>query len=85
MTKPKKTFTIIDAIEDTRVFGSLPAFFSLDSWTAWLTWLKAIYALPIDDNELAIYQQSTGRTQPPATQPSEIFTICGRRRVLFPV
>src|SRR5262249_47876456 len=28
---------------------------------------------------LTIYRQSTGRTQPPATQPSEIYTIVGRR------
>jgi phage terminase large subunit-like protein len=30
-------------------------------------------------DELVIYQQCTGRTQPPATQPSEIFTVVGRR------
>jgi len=85
MTKPKKTFTIIQAIKHKDVFGSLPAFSNLDSWLSWLAWLKAVYALPMDDSELATYQQCTGRTQPPATQPSEIFTICGRRRVLFPV
>jgi hypothetical protein len=74
-TKP----TIIDAIRHKQLFGTLPAFSSLDTWASWLTWLKAIYALPMDESELAIYQQCTGRTQPPATQPSEIFTICGRR------
>jgi hypothetical protein len=79
MNKPKKTFTIIDAIQHKQVFGSLPAFSSLDSWRSWLTWLKAIHALPMDDSELAVYRQCTGRTQPPAKQPSEIYTICGRR------
>src|SRR5215510_9182395 len=78
MNKPKK-FTIIDAIKDKDTFGSLPAFSNLDTWTSWLTWLTAIYALPMNDSELATYRQCTGRTQPPATQPSEIFTICGRR------
>jgi hypothetical protein len=33
----------------------------------------------MDENELAIYQQCTGRAQPPATQPREIFTVVGRR------
>src|SRR5262245_49866643 len=79
MNKRTKQFTIIDAIKDKRVFGGLPAFAGLDTWTSWLTWLKAIFALPMDPDELPIYQQATGRTQPPTTQPSEIFTICGRR------
>ena len=79
MNKRIKTTTIIDAICHKQLFGSLPAFSNLDSWTSWLVWLKSIYALPMDDAELAIYQQCTGRTQPPATQPSEIYTICGRR------
>ena len=74
-TKTTKQMTIIDAIKDKQVFGALPAFQSLDSWTSWLAWLKAIYALPMNDSELAIYQQSTGRTQAPTTQPSEIYTI----------
>src|SRR5215470_10480090 len=79
MNKRIKTTTIIDAICHKQLFGSLPAFSNLDSWTSWLVWLKSIYALPMDDAELAIYQQCTGRTQPPATQPSEIYTIVGRR------
>ena len=33
----------------------------------------------MDENELAIYQNCTGRTQPPGKQPSEIYTIVGRR------
>jgi Phage Terminase len=33
----------------------------------------------MDDSELAIYRQCTGRTQPPVKQPSEIYTIVGRR------
>jgi hypothetical protein len=51
----------------------------LDSWQGWLAWLKSVFALPLDDSELAVYRQCTRRTQPPAKQPSEIFTIVGRR------
>jgi len=74
-TKP----TIIDAIRHKQLLGSLPAFASLETWVGWLAWLKAVFALPMDDSELAIYQQCTGRTQPPLKQPSEIYTIVGRR------
>jgi terminase large subunit-like protein len=79
MNKPTKTTTIIDAICHKQLFGSLPAFSSLDTWIAWLSWLKAVFALPMEDPELAIYRQCTGRTQPPTKQPSEIYTIVGRR------
>jgi hypothetical protein len=79
MNKPKKPTTIISAIRHQQLFGSLDAFKSLDTWASWLTWLKAIFALPMDDSELAIYRQCTGRTQAPANQPSEIYTIVGRR------
>src|SRR4030095_4011113 len=78
MTKAKR-FNIIQAIHHPDLFGSLPALHSLDTWIAWLSWLKAVFALPMDENELAIYQQCTGRTQPPTKQPSEIYTIVGRR------
>ena len=77
--KPTKTTTIVDAIRHKQLFGSLPAFSSLETWIAWLSWLKAIYALPMDENELGIYRQCTGRTEPPTKQPSEIYTIVGRR------
>ena len=35
-----KTPDIISAIKHRDLFGSLPAFESLDTWTAWLVWLK---------------------------------------------
>ena len=75
----KRPVTIIDAIRHKQLFGSLPAFESLKTWVGWLAWLKAVFALPMDDNELAIYRQCTGRSEPPAKQPSEIYTIVGRR------
>jgi len=79
MNKRVKPTTIIDAIRHKQLFGSLPAFANLETWTGWLSWLKAVFALPMDESELAIYRQSTGRAQPPTKQPSEIYTIVGRR------
>ena len=57
MPKPKKTPDIISATRHRDLFGSLAAFKSLDSWTAWLVWLKGVFALPMDDADLAIYRQ----------------------------
>jgi hypothetical protein len=78
MTKAKR-FNIIQAIHHPDLFGSLPALHSLQTWASWITWLKGVFALPMDEIELAIYQKCTGRAQPPATQPSEIYTVVGRR------
>src|SRR5215207_1800692 len=75
----KKTPTIIEAIKHKSLFGSLPAFQSLDTWAAWIVWLKAVFALPMDESELAIYRQCTGRTEAPKSAPNEVYTIVGRR------
>ena len=39
--------TIIDAIKNPKLFGSLPRFKTLETWTAWLVVLKAIFGLPM--------------------------------------
>jgi phage terminase large subunit-like protein len=38
-----------------------------------------VFALPMDDSELDIYRQCTGRENPPSVAPSEVYTIVGRR------
>ena len=43
-----KAINIVDAIKNRRLFGCLPRFKSLDTWTAWLVVLKAIFGLPND-------------------------------------
>jgi hypothetical protein len=75
----KRAHSIIDIIKHPQLFGSLPAFKSLDTWTAWLVWLKAVFCISMDDADLAVYRQCTGREAPPKTEPSETFTIAGRR------
>jgi len=79
VSKRIKTPTIIEAIKHKSLFGSLPAFQSLDSWAGWVVWLKTVFALPMDDSELDIYRQCTGRENPPSVAPSEVYTIVGRR------
>src|SRR4029453_1709972 len=75
----KRRMTIVDALKHSDLFGSLSALQSLDTWRAWITWLKAVFALDMTPDELAVYQQCTGRQTPPTKQPSEVFTIVGRR------
>jgi hypothetical protein len=53
--------TIVDAIKNRRLFGCLPRFKSLDTWTAWLVVLKAIFGLPMTAEGLAIFQRYPGR------------------------
>src|SRR5215472_5970400 len=79
MPQSLKPPSIIECIRHKQIFGSLPAFQSLDTWQAWLSWLKAIFAIPMTEDELAVYLQCTGRQEPPRTVPTEIYTICGRR------
>jgi hypothetical protein len=79
MPKPKKTPDIIAAIKHRSLFGSLPAFQSLDSWAGWLTWLKVTFALPLDADDLVIYRQCTNRDTPPTVAPSEVYMVSGRR------
>jgi hypothetical protein len=60
-----KQITITDAIKNRRLFGSLPRFKTLDSWTAWLVVLKAIFGLPMTADDLVIFNRHTGRASPP--------------------
>jgi hypothetical protein len=69
--------TIIEAIEDRNIFGAL--FKKISTWRVWIVVLKAIFALPMDEGELAIYRQYTGRERPPEKPFEELWLIIGRR------
>src|SRR5262245_49608424 len=73
---------IIQAIRNPKLFGGL--FKSLDTWSAWIVWLKAVFGLPMDGKELELYQRCTGRTElaPVCVNSSgfkESYAIVGRR------
>jgi hypothetical protein len=67
---------IIDAIHDQKVFAP---HFRGNTWAAWIAFLCALFALPMNDEQLAIYQQFTGRSTPPSTPFTEAWLCCGRR------
>jgi len=81
--KPRKPkgLTIIDALEDPQLFGGLPAFKDLSTWTAWLVFLKALYGLPLSKDEVAIFCERTGRAiyDPPQGGWREVAAIVGRQ------
>jgi hypothetical protein len=70
---------IIDAIKNPKLFGSLPRFRKLDTWTAWLVVLKAIFGMAMSDDELVLFNRHTGRVSPPRGGSKENFLIVGRR------
>ena len=71
--------TIIDAINNPKLFGSLPRFKKLQTWTAWLVVLKAIFGLAMTADDVVVFQRHTGRTTPPANGFKETYLIIGRR------
>lgn len=73
---PEPAISILDAINDDRLFGR---WFAGPSWDRWKVFLAALFALPMTPEQLAIYQHHTGRTAPPLTPPREAWVKCGRR------
>ncbi len=68
--------TIIEAWHDPELFG--PQFKDV-SWEAWRTVLKAVFALPMDESDRALFTQLTGRQTPPTVQATEVWWCFGRR------
>ncbi len=68
---------IIQAIESDKVFK--PLFRDLRSWRAWLVFLKALFALPMERDEKRLFKKCTGLKKAPAMQARESYVIAGRR------
>lgn len=69
--------TIIEAIEDSKVFGSVIK--DQRTFKNWKICLKAIFGLSMNKKELEIYRKFTGRKKPPLKSFEEVFLIVGRR------
>lgn len=67
---------ILAAMADPALFA--PHFLG-GTWRAWRVFLAALFALPLEGDDLALYQRHTGRTAPPAVAFREAALICGRR------
>jgi hypothetical protein len=67
---------IIEAIDDARWWGS---WFERGDWYRWRVVLKAMFALPMDEGELEVFNQHTGRSMPPSVPIKELWACVGRR------
>jgi hypothetical protein len=67
---------VLDAINDNKIFGQ---HFRGDSWQSWRVFLSALFGLPLNAEQLKLYQQCTGRTVAPRMPASECWVCCGRR------
>ena len=72
-----RAYSIIEATQDAKLFG--PWFKDRDTWAAWMTFLCALFGLPMTPDQAAIYHQCTGRVTPPTDLVAEAWLICGRR------
>jgi hypothetical protein len=68
--------TYADACHDPDLFGP---WFEGESWSTWRVLDKAIFGEPLDDAEMAIFRELTGRDESPASAVQEAWLIMGRR------
>jgi hypothetical protein len=69
--------SIIDVLDDPALLGS--AIKDKSTFRAWYVALKAVFSLPMDEEELAIYRECTGRNEPATVAFQIVWLIIGRR------
>lgn len=68
--------SILDAMDDPNLWRP---WFRHGDWTAWRAFLSALFGLPMDDDQRAIYESCTARAQLPTAPFGEAWLACGRR------
>jgi hypothetical protein len=68
--------SILQAVEDPRLFAP---WFKDSTWAAWRAWLAALFGLPMTPDQLALFTQCTGRSVAPTGPAREGWLVCGRR------
>jgi len=68
---------ILDACADQNLFARW--FKHPASWQSWFVFLRALFALEMTGEQLAVFQQCTGRSLPPTAPATEAWLVCGRR------
>ena len=73
------SISVVDALRDPKLFGGLPAFADLTTWTAWLVFTKAVYGLPMSPEEEQLFIRHTARSyyRPPVGGYPEAVSIVG--------
>lgn len=75
-TKAGAVPTIIQALDAADLFQP---HFRGDTWKPWRAFLKALFALPMEEDDLALYRAHTGRQTAPTEAFTEADLIIGRR------
>ncbi len=73
----KVSTDIITAIKDPQLLGKFG--FNDPTFRNWRAFLRCLYNLPMNQDELALYKQHTARETPPRAPFKEAWIICGRR------
>ena len=68
---------IIEACERNDFFR--PWFRDPVTWSAWFAFLRAVFGIVMNQADLAIFEECTGRTDSPPGGARETWLICGRR------
>lgn len=68
---------IIQLIHGKQFFR--PFFKDPETWSSWSTFLKILFALPLDDSELPLLKDCTGLERGPSKPIGECYIIAGRR------
>lgn len=71
------SFSILQAMDDPRLFAR--HFKDRRSWFAWRVFLSVLFGLPLDCDQLALFRQCTGRSEPDAQGYFEANLVIGRR------
>ena len=74
---PTPSVNIIDAVNDPNLFA--PWFKDTKTWSAWVSFLKSLFALDMTADEQAVYRQCTGRQPLGARPATEGWLVVGRR------
>ncbi len=69
--------TILQALADPLLLGA--ACPERGPWRTWDVFNAAVYALPMNAEQTALYRECTHRSAPPASPPREVWAIIGRR------
>jgi hypothetical protein len=72
---PPKNVSILQAMDHPQIWGPM---FQSDDWKPWKTFLRSVFCLEMSNEDLALYKECTGRTEPPETV-EEVWAIVGRR------
>jgi hypothetical protein len=75
--EPKPPLTIIQACQDPKIFGDW--FKDKLTWAAWFCFLRVMFGLGLDADELVIFQACTGRSTPRPGGYLEATLVIGRR------